>query len=241
MLGGFSSPRYAAGTLAAGSPTSATTSPARSSPSTCGRTRDRPGRGGGGRATHHDLAGRRARRHVARLAGAAARARGCDAAHAARGSCARSPPRSRPRRRLHAGRRMSGSARASTGDSPCTTPGRCDRLRVLPADDPPQHVTFDDGARRVYVASGESGTLRTYRLADGKLLRTSRVTRGSYNVCALGGRVVTPSLDDGRLTLLDSRGLRSAHLAPHAHDAASWPAPRCRCWPASRPSRRGAP
>ena len=74
-------------------------------------------------------------------------------------------------------------------------------------------------AQRVYVASGDSGTLRTYRLADGKLLRTSRVTTGSYNVCALSGRVVTPSLDNGRLTLLDARGLRSAHLAPHAHDA----------------------
>ena len=92
-------------------------------------------------------------------------------------------------------------------------------MRVLPADDAPQHVTFDDHAQRVYVASGESGTLRTYRLADGKLVRTSRVTRGSYNVCALSGRVVTPSLDNGRLTLLDARGLRSAHLAPHAHDA----------------------
>jgi DNA-binding beta-propeller fold protein YncE len=92
-------------------------------------------------------------------------------------------------------------------------------LRALPADDAPQHVTFDDYAQRVYVASGESGTLRTYRLGDGKLLRTSRVTRGSYNVCALSGRVVTPSLDDGRLTLLDARGLRSARLAPHAHDA----------------------
>jgi hypothetical protein len=64
-----------------------------------------------------------------------------------------------------------------------------------------------------------SGTLRTYRLGDARLLRTRRVTIGSYNVCALDGRVVTPSLDDGRLTLLDSRGLRSAHLAPHAHDA----------------------
>jgi DNA-binding beta-propeller fold protein YncE len=92
-------------------------------------------------------------------------------------------------------------------------------VRVLPADDAPQHVTFDDHAQRVYVASGESGTLRTYRLGDGKLVRTSRVTRGSYNVCALSGRVVTPSLDDGRLTVLDSRGLRSARLAPHAHDA----------------------
>jgi DNA-binding beta-propeller fold protein YncE len=93
------------------------------------------------------------------------------------------------------------------------------RLRALPGDAPPQHVTFDDFLHRVYVTSGDSGTLRTYRMADAKLLRTSRVTTGSYNVCALSGRVVTPSLDDGRLTLLDDRGLRSAHVAPHAHDA----------------------
>jgi hypothetical protein len=56
-------------------------------------------------------------------------------------------------------------------------------------------------------------------MSDAKLLRSRRVTTGSYNVCAQGGRVITPSLDDGRLTLLDSRGLRSARLAPHAHDA----------------------
>jgi DNA-binding beta-propeller fold protein YncE len=89
----------------------------------------------------------------------------------------------------------------------------------LPGDAPPQHVTFDAVLNRVYVASGDSGTLREYRLADAKLLRSRRVTRGSYNVCAQAGRVITPSLDDGRLTLLDARGLRSAHLAPHAHDA----------------------
>jgi DNA-binding beta-propeller fold protein YncE len=92
-------------------------------------------------------------------------------------------------------------------------------LRGVPGDAPPQHVTFDLTAKRVHVASGESGTLRTYRLGDGKLLRTRRVTIGSYNVCALDGRVITPSLDDGRLTLLDSRGLRSARIAAHAHDA----------------------
>ncbi|MDX6628781.1 MAG: eukaryotic-like serine/threonine-protein kinase, partial [Gaiellales bacterium] len=92
-------------------------------------------------------------------------------------------------------------------------------LRALPGDAPPQHVTFDLTAKRVHVASGESGTLRTYRLADAELLRTRRVTIGSYNVCALDGRVITPSLDDGRLTVLDSGGLRSARLAPHAHDA----------------------
>ena len=79
--------------------------------------------------------------------------------------------------------------------------------------------TFDEWARRVYVASGDSGTLRTHSLADGSLLRTRHVTAGSYNVCALTGRVVTPSLDDGRLTLLDARGLRSVRVAAHAHDA----------------------
>ena len=93
------------------------------------------------------------------------------------------------------------------------------RLQVVAGDAPPQHVTFDELAGAVYVASGASGTLRTHRASDGKVLRTHTVTAGSYNVCALSGRVVTPSLDDGRLTLLDARGLRSVHLTSHAHDA----------------------
>jgi DNA-binding beta-propeller fold protein YncE len=93
------------------------------------------------------------------------------------------------------------------------------RLRSLPGDAAPQHVTFDEAAKRVYVASGDSGTLRTYRLADAKLLGTRRVPAGSYNVCAQAGRVVTPSLDVGTLTQLDSRGLRSVRIAPNAHDA----------------------
>jgi DNA-binding beta-propeller fold protein YncE len=92
-------------------------------------------------------------------------------------------------------------------------------VRRLAGDAPPQHVTFDAAFDRVYVASGDSGALREYRMSDAKLLRSRRVTTGSYNVCAQDGRVITPSLDDGRLTLLDARGLRSARLAPHAHDA----------------------
>ena len=92
-------------------------------------------------------------------------------------------------------------------------------LHAVPGDAPPQHLTFDPLTKRVHVASGESGTLRTFRLADARLLRTRRVTIGSYNICALDGRVITPSLDDGRLTLLDALGLRSARVAPHAHDA----------------------
>jgi DNA-binding beta-propeller fold protein YncE len=92
-------------------------------------------------------------------------------------------------------------------------------LHALPGDAPPQHVTFDEFTKRAYVASGESGTLRTYRLADAKLLSTRRVPAGSYNVCAQAGRVVTPSLDVGTLTMLDHRGLRSVRIAPNAHDA----------------------
>ncbi len=93
------------------------------------------------------------------------------------------------------------------------------RVRSLAGDAAPQHVTFDEVAKRVYVASGDSGTLRVYRLADAKLLGTRRIPAGSYNVCAQAGRVVTPSLDVGTLTLLDARGLRSVRVAPNAHDA----------------------
>ena len=41
------------------------------------------------------------------------------------------------------------------------------KLRSLPADRPPQHVTFDETiTKRAYVASGDSGTLKVYRMAD---------------------------------------------------------------------------
>jgi hypothetical protein len=69
------------------------------------------------------------------------------------------------------------------------------------------------------VASGVSGTLRTYRMADAQLIATRRVPAGSFNVCADAGRVITPSLELGTLTLLDHRGLRSVRIAPNAHDA----------------------
>lgn len=92
-------------------------------------------------------------------------------------------------------------------------------LRALPGDAPPQHVTFDESYKRAYVASGDSGTLRTYRLADARLLSTRRVPVGSYNVCAHAGSVITPSLERGTLTVGDHRGLRSTRVAPDAHDA----------------------
>lgn len=92
-------------------------------------------------------------------------------------------------------------------------------LRGLAGDAPPQHVTFDQPTGRAYVASGESGTLRIHRLADAKLLGTRQIPAGSFNVCALGGQLVTPSLTRGTLTVLDGAGLRSTRVAPNAHDA----------------------
>ena len=93
-------------------------------------------------------------------------------------------------------------------------------LRTLAGDAPPQHVTFDETSpKRVYVASGDSGTLRIYRMADARLMGTRRIPTGSYNVCAQAGKVITPSLGLGTLTMLDHSGLRSVRIAPNAHDA----------------------
>ncbi len=94
------------------------------------------------------------------------------------------------------------------------------RVVAQPSGDwPPQHVTFSGGF--AYVTSGWSGTLRVHR-ADGRPLRTTVVPVGSYNVQQGDGRVVTPSLGRGRLTILDERGrlLSSARIARSSHDAA---------------------
>lgn len=92
-------------------------------------------------------------------------------------------------------------------------------LRRLPADAPPQHVTFL-GAN-AYVASGEDGTLRVQSLADGRVLHTTAIPVGSYNVQDAFGWIVSPSLDRGTLCIVDRRG-RLAHrvqVSPSSHDA----------------------
>ena len=96
-------------------------------------------------------------------------------------------------------------------------------LRLLPAGRPPQHVAFRDWRVETgvaYVTSGKDGTLRTHRL-DGRLLRTARIPVGSYNVTCSGSWVVSPSLDQGTLAVLDAAGRPVARLelAPAAHDA----------------------
>jgi DNA-binding beta-propeller fold protein YncE len=89
----------------------------------------------------------------------------------------------------------------------------------LGADAAPQHVTFGNGV--AYVTSGDSGTLRVQALADGRVLRTTRIPLGSYNVQHGRGRVITPSLSRGTLTILDTRGalLASVPVASSCHDA----------------------
>jgi DNA-binding beta-propeller fold protein YncE len=95
---------------------------------------------------------------------------------------------------------------------------------TLGADAAPQHVTFGRGV--AYVTSGDAGTLRVHSLEDGRLLRTSRVPIGSYNVQHGRGRVITPSLSAGTLAILDARGapLATVHVASGCHDACFAPA-----------------
>jgi WD40 repeat protein len=93
------------------------------------------------------------------------------------------------------------------------------RVRRLAADAAPQHVTFLDG--RAFVTSGADGTLRVYDERAARLLRTTRVPVGSYNVQFAAGRVITPSLNAGTLCVLDSGGVERerVRVAASSHDA----------------------
>ncbi|MDX6427113.1 MAG: hypothetical protein QOD52_2518, partial [Gaiellaceae bacterium] len=90
---------------------------------------------------------------------------------------------------------------------------------TLAADAAPQHVTFGHAA--AYVTSGDSGTLRVHSQASGRVLRTTRIPVGSYNVQHGAGRVITPSLSHGTLTILNERGalLATVQVAGACHDA----------------------
>jgi DNA-binding beta-propeller fold protein YncE len=92
-------------------------------------------------------------------------------------------------------------------------------LRMLEAGSPPQHVTFCGG--RAHVSSGDDGTLRVHRLGDGRVLRTTRIPTGSYNVQTGWSRVFTPSLSQGTLCALDEHGrlLLNVRAARSSHDA----------------------
>jgi DNA-binding beta-propeller fold protein YncE len=103
------------------------------------------------------------------------------------------------------------------------TSGEVNRIsahgHLLPSDGAPQHVTFLGD--RAYVTSGASGTLRVYHEPTARLLATTRIPVGSYNVQFAAGRVLTPSLDEGTLCVLDANGRmrEKVHVAPSSHDA----------------------
>ena len=92
-------------------------------------------------------------------------------------------------------------------------------LLRLPAGSPPQHVTFRGG--NAYVTSGDDGTLHVHSLEDGRVLKTTAIPVGSYNVQAGAGRILTPSLERGTLSVLDGAGrlLRRMQVARSSHDA----------------------
>ena len=92
-------------------------------------------------------------------------------------------------------------------------------VRRLPADAPPQHVTFS--GPHAYVTSGEDGTLRVLSLKDGRVVHTTKVPDGSYNVQEAFGWIVTPSLDRGSFCVLNRQGrlVRRVQVSPSSHDA----------------------
>ena len=92
-------------------------------------------------------------------------------------------------------------------------------IRVLAADAAPQHVSF--GVGRAFVASGEEPSLAVHALRDGARRRRTATPLGSYNVQQAAGRVLTPSLNHGTLTVLDPDGrvVHQVRVAPAAHDA----------------------
>lgn len=89
----------------------------------------------------------------------------------------------------------------------------------LAADAPPQHVTFI--GERAYATSGDDGTFRVYESADGRLLETTNVPVGSYNVQQGWDVLLTPSLERGTLCVLRRSGrlLHQLQVARSSHDA----------------------
>jgi DNA-binding beta-propeller fold protein YncE len=92
------------------------------------------------------------------------------------------------------------------------------RLLAIPADAPPQHLTFLES--RVYVTSGDDGTLHVHAL-DGRRLRTASIPQGSYNVQEGWGVVLTPSLSQGTLCIVHPHGkpMARVEVATSSHDA----------------------
>ena len=214
---------------------------ARSSRSTCRRARviGRVEVGEGARHISISPDGD-ARRHLARLAGAAARARRRHRARSARGSCARSPPTTSPT--TSASRRTassSGSARASTGASPCTTRARCGRCTPCPAmRAAARHVRRARGAR----LRREWRERDAAHLSPGRRQAAAHEPRHDRLLQRLRARRPRDHAVARRRQAHAARRPRPAQRAPRAARARRLhrrrPPSR---WPAWRPSRPGAP
>jgi DNA-binding beta-propeller fold protein YncE len=98
-------------------------------------------------------------------------------------------------------------------------PGRSAPLKTVDADAAPQHVSFGPG--RAYVASGEDGSLVSYAPLNAAVLGRDRLPIGSYNLSRHGPLVVSPSLDQGTVSIADRGGrvLFSRRIAESSHDA----------------------
>ena len=98
-------------------------------------------------------------------------------------------------------------------------PGRSAPLRMVDADAAPQHVSFGPG--RAFVASGEDGSLVTHEQLSAAVLGRDRLPRGSFNLSRRGELVVSPSLEQGTVTIADRDGrvLLSRRVADSSHDA----------------------
>ena len=116
---------------------------------------------------------------------------------------AAAPPPAAPSRPAHRERCRQGRARAQ----------------------PSQRVQHHPSTRGNESTGGDDGVVYRHRL-DGERVREARVPVGSYNVTFGWGQVVTPSLTDGTVSLLDRNGIVRLvqRVAQAAHDACVLPA-----------------
>ena len=98
-------------------------------------------------------------------------------------------------------------------------PGRPAPLATVPSDAAPQHVRFGHG--KAFVASGDDGALVTHDAASARVVNRDRLPLGSFNISGLGDLIVSPSLEQGTVTLADRRGrvLLSRKISESSHDA----------------------
>jgi DNA-binding beta-propeller fold protein YncE len=93
-------------------------------------------------------------------------------------------------------------------------------LRRIPAAAGPLHVAFAAGD--AYITSGYGSSIEMVNLKSGKVLRTTTIPYGSFELDAGHGLVVTASLLRGTLAVLNSqlRVLRVITVAPVTRDVA---------------------